>query len=81
MDMILALDGLLKMLLSRLSLQGFVKMEKKAWVGRNLKDHLVPTPCHRQVCHTPDQGPIQPGPENLQGQDIQSFSAQPLPVP
>lgn len=36
MDMIVALDGLLKMLLSRLSLQGFVKMEKKAWVGRDL---------------------------------------------
>ena len=42
------------------------------WVGRNLKDHLVPTPCHRQVCQPLHQAideaaqdPIQPGLEHL----------------
>jgi len=47
-----------------------------AHVGRNLKDHEAPTPQHRH--HQPPhlildqaaQGPIQPGPEHLQGQGI-----------
>ena len=37
------------------------------WVRRDLKDHLVPTPCHGQG-HLPldqlAQSPIQPGPSN-----------------
>lgn len=48
-----------------------------SWVGRNLKDHPVPTPCHGQVCHLPDQvldqiaqAPIQPSLIHLQGQGI-----------
>ena len=39
------------------------------WVGRDLKDDIVPTPCHGQGCHLPDQvvqGPIQPGLEHPQ---------------
>jgi len=39
-------------------------------VGRDLKDHPFPTPCHGQGCHSPDQAAhssIQPGLENLQG--------------
>ena len=49
------------------------------WVGRDLSDHLVPTPCHRQG-HLPlDQvvhSPIQPGLECFQGGGIQSLYAQ-----
>jgi len=39
-------------------------------VGRDLRDHPVPTPCHGQGCHSTDQaaqGPIQSGFEHLQG--------------
>ena len=40
------------------------------WAGRDLKDHLVPTPCHKQG-HLPlDQV----------AQSIHSFSGQPVPV-
>lgn len=38
------------------------------WVGKDLKDHVVPTPCRRQGCYPPDQaaqGPIQAGLEHL----------------
>lgn len=31
-----------------------------AWVKQNLKDHSVPTPCHRQFCHSPDQAALSP---------------------
>jgi len=52
-------------------------------VGRDLKDHLVPTPCHEQG-HLPldqvAQSSIQPGLEHFQGGDIHSFSGQPVPV-
>ena len=42
---------------------------RTAKIGRNLKDHSVPTSCHGQGCHPPDQsaqGPFQPGLECLQ---------------
>jgi len=54
------------------------------WVGRDLKDHPVPTPCHGQEYHPLDQvaeGPIQPGLEHFQGWGIHSFSGQPVLVP
>ena len=41
-----------------------------AGVGKDLKDHPVPAPCHGQGCPPPAQaaqGPIQPGFECLQG--------------
>jgi len=55
------------------------------WVGRDLIDHLVPTPlCHRQG-HLPldqvAQSLIQPGLEHCQGGGSHSFSGQPAPVP
>jgi len=57
-----------------------------AWVGRDLKDHQAPTPCHMQGCRpsylTLDQaaqGPIQPGLECLQGWGIHGLSGQPVP--
>ena len=53
-----------------------------ARVGRDLKDHESPTPCHTQG-HQPHlmpaqaaQGPIQPGLEHLQGRGIHSLSGQ-----
>jgi len=47
------------------------------WVGRDLKDHLVPTPLPLdQVAHSP----IQPGLEHFQGGGSHSFSGQPGPV-
>jgi len=49
-----------------------------AWVGRDLKDHPIPTPCHWQGCHPPGeaaQGPIQPGCDCLQGWGSLSLSA------
>ena len=60
-----------------------------ALVGRDLKDHQVPTPHYRrQGCQSPHfildqaaQGPIQPGFEHLQGQSIHSLSGQPVPAP
>lgn len=45
-----------------------------AWVGQYLRDHLVPTCCHRQGCHLLNQalaqvakGTIQPGLGHLRG--------------
>ena len=42
-----------------------------AWFGMELKDNLVPTPCHGEGCqplnqalHQTAQGPIQPGQED-----------------
>ena len=59
-----------------------------AWVGRDPKDHQVPTPCHRQGHQPPDlvldqaaQGLIQPGFKHLQGQSIHNPSGQPVPSP
>jgi len=49
-----------------------VKNHRMAWVGRDLKDHQAPTPCHRQGHQPPylildqaAQGCIPPGPEHL----------------
>ncbi|EOA93912.1 hypothetical protein Anapl_14400, partial [Anas platyrhynchos] len=46
------------------------------WVGRDLKDHPVPAPCHGQG-HLPPaqaaQSPIQRGLEHLQGWGTHSF--------
>ncbi|EOB08416.1 hypothetical protein Anapl_06434, partial [Anas platyrhynchos] len=55
-----------------------------AQVGRNLKDHPFPPPCHGQEHLPPDQvaqSPIQPGLEHLQGWGIHNFSGQPVPGP
>ena len=54
-----------------------------AWVGSDIKDHLVPTSLPWDGCHSPDQaaqGRIQPGLEHLQGWSIHNFSGQPVPV-
>ena len=58
-------------------------IEWLVWVGRDLKDHLVPTPSHRQGHLPPDQAAactIQSDLEHCQGQGIHSFSGQPVPV-
>jgi len=47
------------------------------WVGRDFKDHLIPTPPLDQAA----QSRIQPGLEHCQGGGSHSFSGQPLPVP
>ena len=56
---------------------------RMVWVGRDLIDHLVPTPCHGQR-HLPldqvAQSLIQPGLEHSQGEGIYNFSEQPVPV-
>jgi len=55
-----------------------------ACVGRDLRNHLVPTPCHGYGCHPSDeaaQGPIQPSHEHLQARGIHSFLGQPVPEP
>ena len=59
-----------------------------AWVGRDLKDHQAPIPCHTQGHQPPhlipDQaakGPIQSGLEHLQGRGIHNLSGQPVPAP
>jgi len=54
------------------------------WVGRDLTDHLVPTPCHRQGHLSVDwsaQSPIQPGLEHFQEGVSHNFSGQHVPVP
>ena len=55
---------------------------------RDLKGHLVPTPCCRQRCqplnqalHLAARGLIQPGFEHLQGWGIHHFSGLPVPGP
>jgi len=58
--------------------------QRMSKVGRDLKYHPAPTPCHRQGCYPPAQaaqGPIQAGLDCLQGCSIHSFSGQPVPVP
>jgi len=53
-----------------------------AWVGRELKDHPVPTSLQWALPPDPAaQGPIQPGLECLQRWDIHNFTGQPVPVP
>jgi len=59
---------------------------RMAWVGRDLKDHLVPTSCHRQGCcplnlipYKSAPGSIQAGPEHQQGWGIHGSSGQPVP--
>ena len=56
---------------------------RMVWVGKDLKDHLVPPPCHGQG-HLPlaqvAQSPVQPGLEPFQGGGSHSFSGQPVPV-
>jgi len=54
-----------------------LKNHGMAWVGRDLKAHLIPTPSLDQAAH----GPIQPGFECFQGWGIHSFSGQPIPPP
>ena len=53
-----------------------------AWVGRDLKDHLVQPRCHKQG-HLPldqvAQSPVQPGLGMLPGIGSHSFSGQPVP--
>jgi len=54
------------------------------WLGRSLKDHLVPTPLPWAGCPTPDQAaqsPIQPAYGHLQETGTHSFSGQPVPGP
>jgi len=59
-----------------------------ACVGRDLKDHLVPTPRYRQGHQLLDQtldqaaqGHIQPGLEHVQGWDNYSLSGHSMPAP
>ena len=55
-----------------------------AWIGQDLNDHLVPTPCHGQGYHPAAQTaqyPIQPSLEHRQGWGIHGFSGQPVPGP
>ncbi|KAK4808149.1 hypothetical protein QYF61_000129 [Mycteria americana] len=54
-----------------------LKTSKLVWVGRDLKDHRVPPPCHGQGClplEQAAQSPIQPGLEHFQGWGIHNFS-------
>ena len=54
------------------------------WLGRDLIDRLVPTPCHGLGPLPPAQGaqsPIQPGLEHCQGGGSHSLSGQPVPGP
>lgn len=57
---------------------------RTVWVGSDLKDHLVPIPCHGQR-HPPldqvAQSPIQPTLERSQGWGVHNFSGQHAPVP
>jgi len=55
----------------------------QAWVGRDLKDHQVPTPLPQQGHQSLDlvldqvaQDPIQPGFKHLQGWDPHNLSGQ-----
>jgi len=54
------------------------------WVGKDLKDHLVPNPLPRAGSLPPDQAaqsPVQPGLEPCQGGGSHSSSGQPVPGP
>ena len=59
-----------------------------AWIGRDLKDHQAPTPLpytrpptFRSGTRPGCPGPIQPGLEHFQGQDIQNLSGQLVSAP
>jgi len=55
-----------------------------SWIGRDTKDHPVPTSYCGQDCYPPAQaaqGPIPDGLEQLQGWGIHRFSGQPVPGP
>jgi len=60
---------------------------RMAQVGRDLKDHEASPPSPPPQAGLPisilirDQGPIQPGPEHLQGQAHHNLSGQPVPAP
>ena len=51
---------------------------RMVWVGRELIDHLVPTPLPLDRV---TQSPIQLGLEHCQGGGFHNFSGQPVPVP
>ncbi|KAK4821804.1 hypothetical protein QYF61_003833 [Mycteria americana] len=64
--------------------QDYVQTHRMIWVAKDLKDHLVPTPCHGQGQLPLDQvaqSPMQPGLEHFQGWGIHNFSGQSVPVP
>lgn len=49
---------------------------RRAWLGRDLRDHLVPAPLMWAGCSSPDQiahGPIQPGLDHLRGGACTAF--------
>ena len=59
-----------------------------ASIGRELKDHQVPTPCYKQGCQPLDQvldqiaqGPIRPGPKHLRDWASTSSLVQLVPAP
>ena len=57
---------------------------RMVWVGRDLIDHPVPTPCPGQGPLPPDpaaSSPVQPSLEHCQGGGSHSFSGQPGPGP
>ena len=64
-----------------IELQKYHRMNR---IRRDGNDQIAPTSCCGQGCHSPDQGAqgsIQLGLEHLQGQGIQSFSGEPVPLP
>ena len=66
------------------SVRGWEKNHGMVWVGRDLINYPVPTPCHAQGPLLPAHGapnPIQPGLECFQRGDTHSFSGQPMPGP
>ena len=57
---------------------------RMVWIGRDLKDHLFPTPLPWAGTPSTRPGcskPIQPGLEHCQGWGIHNLSGQPVPVP
>ena len=52
-----------------------------AWVGRDLKNHLVPTPLPWAELPGTKSGPTQPGLEYLQEWGIHNLSGQPVTAP
>lgn len=57
---------------------------RMSWVGKDLKNHLLSSPCHAQgylPLHQVAQGPIQPGFEYFHGWSIHRFSGLPVSVP
>uniref|UniRef100_A0A672VD10 BHLH domain-containing protein n=1 Tax=Strigops habroptila TaxID=2489341 RepID=A0A672VD10_STRHB len=60
-------------------------IHRMVWVGRHLKAHPVPTPCHKQghlpLAQAAPSPCVQPGPEHCQGWGSHSFSGHPVPAP